>query len=68
MELDEYNLMVSSRASFEIVQKALSARIPLVVAASAVPTLAVDFAEEGNLTLIGFMRDNGWLFIVIPSD
>lgn len=54
--LDEHVLMVSGRASFEIVQKALFARIPIVVAVSAASTLAVDLAEEGNLTLIGFMR------------
>ena len=54
--LDRHVLMVSGRASFEIVQKALFARIPIVVAVSAASTLAVDLAEEGNLTLIGFMR------------
>ena len=54
--LDRHILMVSGRASFEIVQKALFARIPVVVAVSAASTLAVDLAEEGNLTLIGFMR------------
>lgn len=56
LPLDEYILMVSGRASFEIVQKALFARIPFVVAVSAASTLAVELAEEGNLTLIGFMR------------
>ena len=54
--LEEHVLMVSGRASFEIVQKALFARIPIVVAVSAASTLAVDLAQEGNLTLIGFMR------------
>ncbi len=56
LPLDKYILMVSGRASFEIVQKALFARIPIVVAVSAASTLAVDLADEGNLTLIGFMR------------
>ncbi len=56
LPLDKYILMVSGRASFEIVQKALFARIPFVVAVSAASTLAVELAEEGNLTLIGFMR------------
>lgn len=55
--LDNHILMVSGRASFEIVQKALFARIPIVVAVSAASTLAVDLAKEGNITLIGFMRD-----------
>lgn len=54
--LDRHILMVSGRASFEIIQKALFARIPIVVAVSAASTLAVDLATEGNLTLIGFMR------------
>jgi len=56
LPLDKHILMVSGRASFEIVQKAVFARIPIVVAVSAASTLAVDLAEEGNLTLIGFMR------------
>lgn len=55
--LDNHILMVSGRASFEIVQKALFARIPIVVAVSAASTLAVDLAEEGNISLVGFMRD-----------
>lgn len=54
--LERHVLMVSGRASFEIVQKALFARIPVIVAVSAASTLAVDLAQEGNLTLIGFMR------------
>lgn len=56
--LDQHILMVSGRASFEIVQKALFARIPIVVAVSAASTLAVELAEESNITLIGFMREN----------
>ncbi len=56
LPLDRHVLMISGRASFEIVQKALFARIPIVVAVSAASTLAVDLAAEGNLTLIGFMR------------
>lgn len=56
LPLDRHILMVSGRASFEIVQKALFARIPFIVAVSAASTLAVDLAEEGNITLIGFMR------------
>ena len=56
LPLERHILMVSGRASFEIVQKALFARIPIVVAVSAASTLAVDLAQEGNLTLVGFMR------------
>jgi FdhD protein len=56
MPLDRHLLLVSGRASFEIVQKALAAGIPIVAAVSAPSTLAVDFARESNQTLIGFLR------------
>jgi len=54
--LDCQLLLVSGRASFEIVQKALAANISIVAAVSAPSTLAVDFARENNQTLIGFLR------------
>jgi len=56
LPLDRHILLVSGRASFEIVQKALAAGLPLVAAVSAPSTLAVDFARENNQTLIGFLR------------
>ena len=65
--LERYILMVSGRASFEIVQKALFARIPIVVAVSAASTLAVDLAQEGNLTLIGFMRGQSMAVYSCPK-
>jgi FdhD protein len=49
-------LLVSGRASFEIMQKALSAGIPIVASLSAPSTLAMEFARECNQTLIGFLR------------
>ncbi len=65
--LERHILMVSGRASFEIVQKALFARIPVIVAVSAASTLAVDLAAEGNLTLIGFMRGQRMAVYTCPE-
>ena len=53
----EQLLMVSGRASFEIMQKALAARISVVCAVSAPSDLAVDFAVRSGQTLVGFLRE-----------
>ena len=49
-------VMVSGRSSFEILQKCLTAGVPIVCAVSAPSSLAVDVARQFNITLIGFLR------------
>jgi FdhD protein len=56
LPLDRHLLLVSGRASFEILQKALAAGIPIVASVSAPSTLAMEFARDSNQTLIGFLR------------
>jgi FdhD protein len=56
LPLDRHILLVSSRASFEIVQKAFRAGVPVMVVLSAPSSLAVQLARQSGMTLVAFLR------------
>ena len=59
-QLKKSILLVSGRASFELVQKTIMAGIPIMAAAGAPSSLAVATAKRFNLTLIGFLKSSGF--------
>ena len=64
---DAKYLMVSGRVSYEIVTKAFIAKIPVIVAVSACSSLAVDFAKEFGICLIGFTRKKRMTIYANPN-
>lgn len=67
LPLKEYGVLVSGRASFELVQKAWLAGIPILCAIGAPSSLAVKLADEVGMTLIGFLKQKGYNIYTHPS-
>ena len=67
LPLSDRVLFVSGRTSFEIVQKAFLAGIPVLVSVSAPSTLAIDLAMETGMTLVGFVRGDSFNVYAHPE-
>ena len=60
-------LLVSGRVAFEIAQKALAFRIPLIAAIGAPSSMAVELCNGSNILLIGFIKDQGYNLYTLPA-
>lgn len=60
-------LLLSGRAGFEMIQKAAMCGIPIIAAIGAPTSLAIETAEECNITLIGFLKDSGYNIYTHPT-
>jgi FdhD protein len=67
LPLDQSLLLVSGRTSFELVQKALLAGIPLIAAVSAPSSLAIELAQQSGVTLCGFLRGDAFNIYAHPE-
>jgi FdhD protein len=65
--LQGYALAVSGRTSYEIIQKAWFAGVPIVCAVSAPSSLAIELAHEAGISLLGFVRDGGFNLYTHPG-
>lgn len=66
LPLNNAIVLVSGRASFELVQKALAVQIPIFCAVSAPSSLAIDLAYRFDMTLVGFLRGNNFNIYTSP--
>lgn len=67
LPLTSFGVFLSGRASFEMIQKAALAGIPLIIAVGAPTSLAVEMAEESGITLIGFLKNRSFNIYTFPE-
>ncbi len=67
LPLSKNIMLVSGRASFELIQKAAMAGVPILVAVGAPSSLAIELAAESNMTLIGFAKGNSFNIYTHPD-